>query len=270
MFLRATSQFIMFEGDDDAAKAAAAEAEAMAKAEAAAAAAKAAEGDKQFTQEQVNTFVAEERRKMQEKQRVTVSELEQLKKSKTLTIKEKESLEKRIDDLQAQYLTVEEKARRDQEAAEKIRSEEITVLTADRDSWQLKHSELVIDTAITKAAADYKALFHEQITALLTPKTKLIEKLDDEGKPTGDYEPKVAFPDKDKDEKPIILELTVSEAVKRMKELEKYGNLFEGGKTGGLGGTGSTTSGKAIDLIKIAKEDPAAYRELRKKRITGE
>ncbi len=266
-FLRATSQIIAFDGDDDAAAKAAAEVKAKADAEAAAAAAAAAAGDKQFNQEQVNTFLAEEKRKHQTQQRKMAADLEELKKTATLTTEQKEGLEQRIEELQTQYMTIEEKARRAEEAAKKEYDERVETLTKERNVWQIKHSELVIDTEIIKAAADQKALFCEQITALLTPKTKLTEKLDDAGKPTGDYEPKVAFPDTDKDDKPILLELTVAEAVKRMKELPKYGNLFEGGKVGGLGGTGSTTSGKPLDLVKIAREDPETYRELRKKRM---
>lgn len=267
-FLRATSQITAFDGDDAAKAAAAAEAKAKADAEAAAKAAAEA-GDKQFNQEQVNTFLAEEKRKHQAQLRKMATDLEELKKTTTLTTEQKEGLEQRIEELQTQYMTSEERARQAEEAAKKEYDEQVENLTKERNSWQVKHAALVIDTAITKAAADQKALFVEQITALLIPRTKLAEKLDDEGKSTGDYEPKVAFPDKDKDEKPIILELTVPEAVKRMKELEQYGNLFEGGKTGGLGGTGSTTSGKPIDLVKIATEDPEAYRKLREKRIAG-
>ncbi len=271
-FLRATSQFVAFEDDPEAEAKAKAEAEAKAKAEAeaaAAAAAAAANNDKMFNQEQVNTMMAEERRKQQDKQRVMVTELETLKKSTSLTKKEKETLEKRLEDLQTQHMTTEEKARRAEETAEKKRTEEVGVLTEERNSWQIKHAKLVINTAIVGAASDNKAIQHEQITALIGPKTKLVEKLDEDGKPTGDYEPRVAFPDKDKDDKPVILNLTVSDAVKRMKELEQYGNLFEGGKVGGLGGTGSQTMGGNIDITEIAKKDPAKYRELRKKRETG-
>ena len=262
-FLRATSQFVAFEDDPEAETKAKAEAEAKAKAEAD------ANKDKTFNQEQVNTMMAEERRKMQDKQRVLVSELETLKKSTSLSVKEKESLQKRIEDLQTQHMTAEEKARRAEESAEKKRAEEIGVLTDERNTWEVKHAKLVINTAIVGAASDNKAIQHEQITALIGPKTKLVEKLDEDGKPTGDYEPRVAFPDKDKDNKPLILDLTVSDAVKRMKELEQYGNLFEGGKKSGLGGTGSQTMGGNLDIVEIAKKDPAKYRELRKKRETG-
>jgi len=226
--------------------------------------------EKKFTQTNVNTFIAEEKRKNQLRERKILGELQELKRSASLTADEKITLEKRIEELQTQHMTAEEKARRAGEAAEKKIAEQVENLTKERDNWQVKHADLVIDTAIIRASSEgeNKAFFHEQINAILKPKTKLVETLDDDGKPTGKFEPKVAFPDRDKEEQPIILELTVPEAVKRMKELEQYGNLFDGGKKGGLGGAGNQSKGGKMDLAKIAREDPARYREERKKRMS--
>lgn len=221
------------------------------------------DAEKQFTQEQVNTFVAEERRKMNVRQQKLASELEELKSTASLTKEEKEGLQQKIEELQTQYMTVEEKARQAADKASKKHSEELQTIVTERDTWKVKHEQLAISTEIAKTASEQKAISFEQIAALLAPKTKLTEQLDEEGKPTGSFIPKVMFPDKDKDDKPIILELTLPEAVKRMKELPQYGNLFEADKVGGLGGTGSVTSGKPLDIAKIAK-DPVAYRKLRK------
>ena len=261
MFLKSISRFTAFDGTDD---------DAIAKKAAEEAAAKKAAEEGKFTdkqQEQVNKIVAEERRKMQEKQAKTLEDMSKLKDRASMTTKEKETLIKQIDDLKNQYMTTEEKARRAAEEAETKRTGEIAALTNDRDDWRKKHATLVVETAIVDAAALHKAIEHEQILAIVGPKTRLVEKLDDEGKPTGEYGPMVSFPDEDKDNKPIVLELSVTEAVKRMKELEKYGNLFEGSKRGGLGGVGSQRLGGKVDLVKIAKEDPAAYRKLRTERM---
>lgn len=219
-----------------------------------------------FSQEQVNTIVAEEKRKTQERHKKLISELEETKKSATLTAEERGQLEQRIEDLQNANMTAEEKQKRVVDKAKKDHDSQVETLTEDCKIWRTKHAQLLIDTEITRAAALEKALFTEQIAALLIPKTKLIESLDGEGKPSGIFEPKVAFPDTDKDEKLIVLELTVSEAVKRMKELPQYANLFEGDKRTGLGGTGSLGKDKKIDLKKIATTDQALYRKLRKER----
>lgn len=262
-FLRAISQYISFEGDEDGKGGDGKDGDGNKN-----------EEEKKFTQTNMNTVVAEEKRRNMATAKVReqkiLGELQELKKTASLTAEEKDSLEKRIEDLQTANMTNEEKARRAEEIAEKKTSEQVDVLTKERDNWQSKHSDLVINSAIITAASEgeRKALFNEQILAILKPKTKLAEMLDDDGKPTGNSEPKVSFPDLDKEDNPITLELTVPEAIKRMKELEKYGNLFDGDKKGGLGGTGSQSASGKLDLAKIAKEDPARYREERAKRLS--
>jgi len=80
--------------------------------------------------------------------------------------------------------------------------------------------------------------------------------MDDNGEPTGMLAPKVKFPDTDKDGKSVILDLTVTEAVKRMKELtDQYGNLFKGTAAGGIGGSTVPTTGGKIDISKMSQED---------------
>ena len=219
-----------------------------------------------FNQEQVNTMMAEEKRKTKDRHEKLITELKEAKKGASVTAEERASLEQRIDDLQSANLTSEEKQKRATDRAKKEYDGKVDSLTAERDTWQSKHSTLMIDTEIIRAAASENALNVEQIAAILMPKTRLVEKLDEEGKPSGVFEPKVTFPDIDKDEKPIILKLSVSEAVKRMKEMAQHGNLFEGNKVGGIGGTGSAGISGKINIAKLAaKKDQTEYRKLRKK-----
>lgn len=224
-------------------------------------------GEKTFTQEEVNTFLAKEKRKTQDAQKKLASQLQEVKKTAELTSEEKIELEKQIEDLQKQYMTVEERARQASDKATKAHEKVVTDLTTERDSWKNRYTQSTITSSIAQAAVVNKAIDVDQIAAMLRPAAKLSEKLDEAGKPTGIFEPRVDFQDIDKDEKPITLDLSISEAVKRMTELPRYGNLFEGGKTGGLGANGgdNSRSGK-IDLVKIAREEPARYRELRKKK----
>ena len=247
--------FVCFDGDDDAAAAAAKAAEE--------AAAKKAAEEKTFTQEEVNTYLAKEKRKTQEAQRNLATQLEDAKSSSKLSQDDRDDLEKQIEVLQKQYMTGEERARQASEKMSKKHDEEFKLAQSDRDGWKVRYTEAVIDSAIIGAASVNKAVSPVQIAAMLKPATKLTEKLDDEGKPMGSYEPRVTFMDTDKDDKPVELDLTIPEAVKRMAELEQYGNLFEGSKVGGLGGR-SGTKGRTVDIAKIAVEDPALYRKLRK------
>ncbi len=221
--------------------------------------------EKTFTQEEVNAFLAKEKRKTGDAQKKLAEQLQGYKKTAELSVDEKTELEKQIEDLQNQYMTQEERARQASDKATKVHQKEADDLAKEKDSWKDRYTHATIDIAITQAAAVNKAISAEQITAILQPKTKLSEKLDETGKPTGIFEPRVKFQDVDKDEKPITLDLTVSEAVKRMTELSQYGNLFEGGKSSGLGMSGSVnTKGGKVDIAKIAREDPARYRKLRK------
>jgi len=225
------------------------------------------EDEKKFTQGDINTFLAKEKRKTQEAQKKLAEQLEEAKKSVTLGEEAKNELQVQIDELQTQYLTTEERARQEAEKAKDQHSSEMENLTTARDTWQSRYTEATIDVEITGAAIANKAISTEQIAALLRPNTKLAEKIDEDGKPNGIFEAKVSFKDTDKDGKPIILDLTVPEAVKRMTELEAYDNLFISGKSGGLGGSGNKNSKKGdIDIAKIAKTNPALYRKLRKER----
>lgn len=223
--------------------------------------------EKTFNQDDLNRFLAEDKRKGQEKQRQLATQLADMQKQKNLTDKQKKDLQTRIDELQAQYMTTEEKARQDADRKQKEYDGKLEAATTERDEWKVKHEQLAISTEIAHAAIEHEAVDFEQIEALLRAKTKLVEKLDDEGQPMGEFEPKVSFPDTGKDKNPIILELTVNEAVKRMRELPKYGNLFRSPKKSGLGGSGSAgPSGKKIDIAQLAREDQAEYRKLRKEK----
>lgn len=263
MFLKSYS-FVCFDDADDAA-AAAAEAAA---AEAAAAEAAAAEDAKNrtFSQADVNTFLAKEKRKTQDVQKQLAVELEKVKKNFKLTEDERDDYSKQIEELQNKYMTAEEKARQKEEKAAKEHGKKLKDLEEDRNDWKSRYTSSSIDIAITRSAEVNEAISSEQIAALLRPNTVLKEKLDEDGKPTGVLEPQVKFSDTDKEGKIINLNLTVPEAVKRMTELEQYGNLFKGGKTGGLGTEGGTTRAGKIDLVKIAKEDPKRYRKLSKEK----
>ena len=96
-----------------------------------------------------------------------------------------------------------------------------------------------ISNSITSAASAGPNPAHrtEQIAAILKPITRLEQAVGEDGKPIEDqWVEKVDFMGRDKDGNPAKMVLTVTEAVKQMKEMpEDYGNLFVSGSTGGLG-----------------------------------
>lgn len=238
--------------------------EAKAAAEATAKAAEeAARAGKTFSQEEINKILAEDRRKHQDQTKKALEELDALKAKSNITAQEREELETRIEGMRSELMTKEELASKEKNKVATQHRTEITDVTKDRDHWKGKFTESTIQRTITDAAVENDAHVPEQIVAILRPNTQLVEALDAEGKPTGDLIPKVKFSDVDKDGKPVTLELTIPEAVKRMREIEKYLNLFKGEGVGGLGSL-SRPGGKDLDIKELAK-DPKAYREARKK-----
>lgn len=224
------------------------------------------EETKTFTQDQVNELMARDRRKNQEAQKRIVGQLEEYQKVAKLTADEKEALEKQIDELRQQTMSAEELAK---QAADKTAKEHATIISqleSEKEQWRNRHDNLVIESAITRASVQHGAVDPDQILAVLrTKQLKMVDVLGDDGKPSGMSVPRVKLPDVNKEGKPIELDLTVEDAVKRMKDLDKYANLFKNSKVGGMGNSGSTKTGK-INLIEIAKTDPKRYRQLVKER----
>jgi len=265
MFILSNLQFIGFDGDGDAEAAAA-----KAKTEAEAAAAKG--DDKTYTQEEFNAHMGGLRRKYESQtetlkasQKEQAAQLEKLTKMKGFSDEERTVFENKIAELESQYMTDTEKAERKAREEAARFSTELNSLTEDRDRWQSDFQDEVVRNQIAKAAEKNSAHKASQIEAIVGPMIEFEDVKDDGGEPTGKVQAVVNFPDVDKDKKPLIMKYTVDEAVTRMAELEEHGNLFKDKQKSGLGGSKNTAKGgKKIDLAKLAKEDPAEYRRLRK------
>jgi hypothetical protein len=219
--------------------------------------------DKKFSQDEVNRFVAEERRKNSENARALATELEALKTQKNLSSEDRASYEARISELQTQFMTKEEIAKQKEKKLSEDAKKASDTLTAERDGWKTRFEKSSITRAITSAALKHEAFNESQIVAIVGPGAHLAEMLDSEGKPTGEFEVKVKFTDAGADGKPVTLDLTVEDAVKRLSEKDEFANLFRGKGTGGTGGRGGR-SNQETDPVALAKSNPAKYMELRK------
>jgi len=218
---------------------------------------------KQFSQDDVNRFLASEKRKWKDQQQKAIDELEALRAKADLTDEERQQYDQRIETMKNELLTKEQLAAKEREKTTKAHQKEIEKLTGEVSNWKGRFTEATITRAITDAAVSNDAYVPGQIVAIVRPNTQLSEELDSEGKPTGNLVPIVTLKDKDKDGKPVTLKLSPKDAVKRMKEMDEYLNLFKGEGTGGLGGMNRGGSAKQTDLKNLAK-DPAAYRKARK------
>lgn len=125
--------------------------------------------------------------------------------------------------------------------------------------WERRYKEATISHALKDAAAAQGAFNAEQVVALLRGMTKLVEITDKAtGKPTDQFKVVVDFPETSpKTGKPVTVEKTPEEAVKRMKELPgTYGNLF-------VSGAPEKSTTKQQDPIDVRTLTSAQYREIR-------
>lgn len=216
------------------------------------------ESEKKFSQDDVNRMLAEDRRKHQEKLTKTREELEKLKASSTLTDEERQGLQARIDELQNIKVTKEEEAKKALEKERKEASERIKKIEEQSNrNWRL-YEEEVIKGSIIQAAVDERAVSSEQLLAILRPQTRLVESMDDAGKPTGVFTAKIKLVERDGEGKSKELDLSVKDYVKRMKDSpDKFGNLFLSDTQPGLGsfnrGSSSGDSTPPKDIVEYQK-----------------
>lgn len=222
---------------------------------------------KTFTQEEVNAFLADDRRKTENKNKELIAQLEALKQSEGMSKKQQEELQAQIDSMQQQYMSKEELAKQEREKEMKKFEAESKKNAEEASKWKQDYTKLRIDNAIITAATEHGAYSTQQMITFLTPITELTTEVGEDGKPTGKFIPMVNLDDKDKDGKDIVLKLSVSDAVKRMKELpERFGNLFKGEGAGGIGITNrpGNANGSGADGGFRPNMTPAEYRAWRK------
>ncbi len=213
-------------------------------------------------QDQLNAMMAENKRTLTKQNQELVNQLESIKSQYNLTAQEKEELQGKIDQLQEQYMSKEELAKRQQDKLQKDYNKQLEDTKQQSEFWRTQYATSTIQRSLQDAALEAEAYPH-QIVDMLGSKTQLVEILD-EGKSTGKYKPVVKFNDKDGDGNPVTLELTPAEALKRMKELpDLYGNLFKGTATSGLGATGNSNN-KAGSITIEDLKDPVKYAKWRK------
>lgn len=231
---------------------------------------------KTYTQEEFDRHMAGMRRKfdtqtekLRNEQKELAKQLKAAQSQKGLSDEERSALQGRIDQLESEYLTDKEKAERAAAAREEEFTTTVNSLTGERDQFKSLFQREVVNNQIVRAAAENKAFdpSGDQIASILTPLIQFEDILDDDDQPTGNYKAVVNFPDVDtKTKEPITMKYTVAEAVKRMKEMDKHSNLFEDPSRGGVGGSKNGRPAGRPDIAKLAKEDPAEYRRLRRER----
>jgi len=219
-------------------------------------------------QDEMNTLMATNRKTLTQKNQELVTQLTQLRETATMSTQAKEELEDRIEELQTQFMSKEEIAKRETENLSKNHAVNIDKLTSETKKWQGLYATSTIERSILDAAVGGEAIQPSHLVTMLGQNTQIVEELDAAGQGKGKYKTIVKFSDIDSDGNPVILELPPKEAITRMKELpDQYGYLFKGNAAGGLGADSGGGSGRSERAPKLQElmEDPVKYAEWRKK-----
>jgi hypothetical protein len=230
----------------------------------------AAAGETRFTQEDLNRFLAEDRRKHQVQLQKMESQLNELAKSKSLTEQERQTLKENLDAIAGQLRTKEQQATLEKRQLEEQYQVKVQDAEKKAQVWEALFRDSTIDRSLQDAAVKHEAFNPAQVVTQLRPWTRMIEVMDEKaGKPTGKYKPVVDMPDVDATtNEQVIMTRSPEEAVKRMKEMpEQWGNLFRSNVVSGIGSSSATGGlmpgyGGKVDVRKLT---PQQYREIREK-----
>lgn len=219
----------------------------------------------QFTQDDLNKFLAEDRRKHQEKYKQLEASYQNILQTKGLADDEKAKLKFEFEDLQKTFRTKEQQMEFEKKQAALKYESELNDWKQKAVRWEGAYKEQVVQTSLQDAAISGEAFNPHQIIGLLQPITELRPEMDKDGKETGRLVPMIDFPDIDEKTGESIKTLrSPKDAVQRMKELPQlYGNLFKSNVVSGVGaGTaaGGVPNNGRVDVSKLTAEQ---YRKIR-------
>lgn len=208
--------------------------------------------DKVFKQTDVDGIVQKRIAEAEKKFNATrATDLERMKSLET-DAQAKGELEKQIEELNNRYKSKDELAQ-DAYKKEKATWEERNKKSSEElGAWRKRYEETLLSRELTDAAADKEADVRsiEQVTMLLRPRSRVVQKLVD-GKQTDEFETRVKYHN-GKEE----IEVTPAEAIKLMKnDPKRWGNLFNSGVAGGLGGKGSAQPSGPQTLMGMSQDE---------------
>ncbi len=213
------------------------------------------DGDRSFSQADVNTILAEDKRKHQERYAQLEGEHRELLESQSLTEEERKKLNSRIADLQGAQRTKEQQIEFDRKKTEEKYTTSLKEAQDRGNHWETLYKKETVVRAILDAASLGDAYNPAQIVDFLEPKTELKD-ID------GSLTPMVNFPDIDeKTGAPVQTLCSPADAVKRMRQLtKKHGNLF---KSNVVSGVGAGQGDPAVSDVDYKSIDAETYRKNR-------
>lgn len=219
----------------------------------------------QFTQEDINKFLAEDRRKHEAKYKQLEVSYQNILQTKGLAEDERTKLKVEFEDLQKSFRTKEQQMEFEKKQAALKYESELGDWKTKATRWESMYKDQVIQTSLQDAAVGGEAFNPYQIIGLLQPITELRPEIDKDGKETGRLAPMIDFPDIDEKTGESIKTLrSPKDAVKRMKELPQlYGNLFKSNVVSGVGAGTAAGGAAASGKVDVTKLTPEQYRKIR-------
>ncbi len=229
-------------------------------------------GTRTFSQDEVNKFLAEDRRKHQEKYSSLETSYQELLSNQNLGQEERDRLQKELEDLQARHRTKEQQIAYERKQEEEKYTADLKEARSAAEIWEKRYTESTIHQALQSAAIKHEAFNAEQVIVQLRGATELVEAKDAKGQPTGDLTPMVTMTVKNEDSGVSErLQMTPDEAVEYMKKNpEQWGNFFRNNIREGIGsanatdganiGSGNVDHSRLNDeqWFKLRKENPSA------------
>lgn len=188
-----------------------------------------ADPPKTFTQEQVNTLLASNKKNLQTDLAKKTKALQDAQNDANLTQDEKDALAIRVGDLESLLLTDKELAARDKKRAATEYKEALDKSSKSETKWKSAFETMLIKTAITDAALveGQKAVNPSQLVSLFASNAVVTET-------DGMFAVQLNVPTKGEDGIDKILNLDPTAAIKEYSTRPDYLNLFEDPSKDGL------------------------------------
>lgn len=231
-----------------------------------------------FTQDQVNKFLAEDRRKRDTKVKTQNEQfkkmedrLQQMIAREENSQEQKALLEADLEDFRASQRTEQEQREHLAKQAKEKHDDEISTLKENGLKWESLYKTSMIQRSLLDAAVEHDVYNAEDIIDKLEKHTELRQDKDTEGNLLDSFSPKTAVKVKDDNGETLTAWKTPSEAVAAMKaNSDKHGNLFRSSVMAGIGGGTATTPGAGnapvdgknlsdAEWYEAAKSNPAKF-----------
>jgi hypothetical protein len=200
-----------------------------------------------LTQKEIDEIVTKRTEKARKAQKATLDELETIKGSLKMTEEQKEAFEAQLENARKAVSTADELRKRAEKKAADEYSAKVTNAEKAARTWEDRYRNLKINNEIQSAATQHGVMPTSIpfVEAFLGRTIKLEEQKGEDGS-VKDHVAMVTFIDpQGSDGKPVEVNLSVADTIKRMKELpDVYGNLFQAPNGGGTGGHSGRPGGQ--------------------------